>query len=128
MAVVAVQLHEAIRTAEIPLQVHRVIELDRSRIAAAVAQDRKFRVAAIERGNIRRVLCRSSDGVQIRVALRTSDVCSYREPQMAAMLQVARSARGRKCLVCVVKRGFVAGVARLIGGLGAERIRFLHVA
>jgi len=128
MAIIAIELHRAVRSAKIALQVHRVVEFDRSRIAAAIAQDREFRVAAIETRDVCGEPRRRARGVKVRVALRTSDVGGDGKPQVAAMFDVAGSAGGCEGLIGVMQRSVVASAARLVGRLGTERIRLLQVA
>jgi hypothetical protein len=48
MAIVAFELHRAVRPAQIVFQVYRVIQLDRPRINAAGAQGCELRMAADE--------------------------------------------------------------------------------
>lgn len=105
-----------------------MVELDRSGIAAAIAQDREFRVAAVEAGNFGAESRGPACGVKVRVALRAGDIRGDGESQMSAMLDVAGSAGRREGLIGVMERRVVASIARLVGGLGAERARFLQVA
>jgi hypothetical protein len=128
MAIIAIELHRAVWSAKIALQVHCMVEFDRSRIATAIAQDREFRVAAIETRDVCREPRRRARGVKVRVALRTSDVRGDGKPQVAAMLDVARSADGCKGLIGVMQRSVVASAARLVGRLGTERIHLFQVA
>lgn len=66
--------------------------------------------------------------MQVRMALCTTDIGSDGKPQVAAMLHMARCADRGESLIGVVKRSAVARITRLIGGLGAKRIRLLDVA
>lgn len=113
---------------QIMFQMYKMIQLDRPRVTPAIPQDGKFGMAAVEPCDFGGELGRSSDCVQVRVALRASDVRRDCKAQMAAVLQVARRAYRSESLVGVMKRSAMAGVARLVGGFRAERIRFLHVA
>lgn len=128
MAILAIELHQAVWSAQIALQVHRVIKLDRSGIAVAITQDRKLWVAAIESRDVGGESRRRARGVKICVALRTGDVRGDGKPQMTAMLDVARSAGRRKSLIRVMQGSVVTTIARLIGGFGAERPRFFQMA
>lgn len=128
MAIFAIELHQAIWSPQIVFQVHRVVELDRAGIAGAITQDCKLWVAAIESRDVGSEPRRRASGVKVRVALRAGDVRSDCETQMAAMLDVAGSAGRCEGLIGVMQRGVVARIARLVGGLGAERTRFFQVA
>src|SRR5579883_936049 len=95
-----------------------VIELDRSRILGAGAQNRKLRMRAIERANIAgktrgAVLI---VGGQVRVALRASFVACIRQPHGTFMLDMAGGARRRKGLLGVMDWPIVTSHARLVGG------------
>src|SRR5271170_4659359 len=128
MAILAIELHRTIRAAQIVFQVYRVVQLDRAGIAAARAQRREFRMAAVETRYFCSEVRGGPAGVQIRVALRAADVRGYGQARMSAVFRMARSATGRENLIRVVCRRVVAGIATLIAGPGAERAHLRHVA
>ena|SRR5580658_29279 len=128
MAIIAIQLHRTIRPAQIVFQVYRVVQFDRARINTARARSREFGMATDEARYARSKVRRSSAGVQVRMALRATDVRGYRQAWMSAMFCVARGAGRRENLIRVMQRRVVARTATLVARFCAEYARLLHMA
>src|SRR5580692_10886688 len=108
MAIVAIELHRAIRPAQIVFQVYRVIQLDRAGVNTAGAQRREFGMSADEARYVQSKMGSSAGGVQVCVTLRAADVRGYGQARVAAMFCMARGAGWRENLIRVMQRRVVA--------------------
>ena len=128
MAIVAIQLHRAIRPQKFCFQMYCVVQLNCARINRPWPQRGKFRMRRAETFDVVHELGGRPHRVQVRMAL--SAICVRRGCQepVPSMLCVAGRTIGRENLIGMVHGAVVTGAAGLIVRFGVERASLLRVA
>src|SRR6202789_2378785 len=88
MAILTIEIHQTRRSAKIVLQMHRVIELDGPGIAASQPQRGEFRMVAVKARHALRETRSGAGSVQVGMTLRATDIRSWGQQRMPAMLFV----------------------------------------
>src|SRR5579872_407978 len=99
-----------------------MIELDRSGVNAARAQNSEFGMAAVKTADVRNKSrrCVLIVAGQVGVTLGAGLIAGARQPQHAFVLDVAIGAGGSECLLGMMDRSVMTGQASLIGRAALE--------
>src|SRR5579864_8912612 len=121
VAIHALQLHGAVGSLEIPLQVHLVAEIDRSGVGRVPRpHSGEVRMSAIKRRNAAGELRLSIRGLEVPVALSARRVVGGRQSKGALMFDMAGSAGGREGLLGLMHGRVMTGLAGRLGDLCSE--------